>query len=107
SVRIGAVAYVHLRVGRTRRGPVFDDPRFAPVYDGDRKLSGMRVKRGARFVTGEVIGAVNAFNHVHLNVGWPGEEYNPLLMRLSSKCASRISSGLYSSPGQPTLRCTW
>jgi hypothetical protein len=25
---------------------------------------------------------VNPFNHVHLNVGWPGEEYNPLLLRL-------------------------
>jgi len=110
SVRIGAVAYVHLRVGRTRRGPVFDDPRFAPVYDGEGKLSGMRVKRGARFVTGEVIGAVNAFNHVHLNVGWPGEEYNPLLMRLAhfeDSVAPTIAVGgvrLYDEQGQPFTR---
>jgi hypothetical protein len=26
---------------------------------------------------------VNPFNHVHMNVGWPGEEYNPLLLRLA------------------------
>ena len=42
----------------------------------------VRVKRGSRFVTGESIGTVNAFNHVHLNVGWPGEEVNPLRLRL-------------------------
>jgi hypothetical protein len=42
----------------------------------------MRVKRGARFSIGEAVGSVNAFNHVHLNVGWGGEEYNPLLFRL-------------------------
>src|SRR5207244_599404 len=44
--------------------------------------SGERVKPGARFTTADVIGTVNAFNHVHLNVGWPGEERNPLLFRL-------------------------
>ncbi len=42
----------------------------------------MRAKRGAFFGTGEVIGSVNAFNHVHLNVGWSGEEHNPLHFRL-------------------------
>ena len=39
-------------------------------------------KSGARFATGEAVGTVNPFNHVHLNIGWPGEEYNPLLLRL-------------------------
>jgi hypothetical protein len=42
----------------------------------------MRAKRGAFFTTGDEVGTVNAFNHVHLNVGWPGEEYNPLRFRL-------------------------
>jgi len=110
SVRIGPVAYVHLRVARTKRGPVFDDPRFSPAYNSEGKLSGMRVKRGARFATGEVIGSVNAFNHVHLNVGWPGEEYNPLLMRLShfeDGVAPTIARGgvrLYDEQGQPFTR---
>jgi hypothetical protein len=82
SLRIGPLAYVHLRVGRSKSGEPFADTRFAPVYDPDGKLVAMRVKRGARFTTGEVIGSVNGFNHVHLNVGWPGEELNPLAFRL-------------------------
>ena len=65
-----------------RRGPVFDETRFAGSYDETGALIGIRVKRGARFATGDVVGTVNAFNHVHLNVGWPAEEHNPLLLRL-------------------------
>ena len=30
-----------------------------------------------------MIGSANAFNHVHLNVGWSGEELNPLHFRLT------------------------
>jgi sugar lactone lactonase YvrE len=82
SVRIGALAYVHVRVGRDQSGRAFDDPRFVPTYDDRGVVVGMRVKRGARFSTADVIGTVNPFNHVHLNVGWPGEERNPLLFRL-------------------------
>lgn len=82
SVRIGPIAYVHIRVGRSKSGEPFPDDRFAPVYDPAGTLVGMRVKRGARFMAGEAIGTVNNFNHVHLNVGWPGEELNPLAFRL-------------------------
>jgi len=41
------------------------------------------VRRGTRFATGDVIASVNRFNHVHLNVGWSGEEVNPLDLRLT------------------------
>ncbi len=82
SVRIGSLAYVHIRVGRSRWSELFADTRFAPMLSADGTLIGMRVKRGARFSSGEVIGTVNGFNHVHLNVGWPGEEFNPLAFRL-------------------------
>jgi sugar lactone lactonase YvrE len=78
SVRIGNVAYVHLRVGRLAPDEIIDDPRFVANYDETGKLAGIRVKRGAQFSAGDVIGTVNRFNHVHMNVGWPGEEYNPL-----------------------------
>jgi sugar lactone lactonase YvrE len=81
-IRIGPVAYVHVRVGRARGDRLYDRERFVPNYDERGRLAGIRVKRGARFVTGEVIASVNQFNHVHLNVGWPGEEYNPLHFRL-------------------------
>ena len=82
SLRIGPVTYVHLRIGRERNGEPFEDPRFVFSYDGRGRVNHVRVKRGARFDAGEAIGTVNAFNHVHLNVGWPGEEINPLRFRL-------------------------
>jgi sugar lactone lactonase YvrE len=82
SVRIGALNYVHLRVGRERSGAVIDPARFVATYDETGRVVRMRVRRGARFATGEPIGTINAFNHVHLNVGWPAEEYNPLHFRL-------------------------
>jgi sugar lactone lactonase YvrE len=82
SIRVGPLAYVHVRAGRTRQEHVVDDARFTATHDETGRLSDIRVKRGARFDVGDVVGTVNAFNHVHLNVGWPGEEYNPLLFRL-------------------------
>jgi sugar lactone lactonase YvrE len=81
SVRVGSVAYVHVRVGRQRNGDVFD-LRFLPSYDETGRLTRIRVKRGTLFHAGEEVGTVNPFNHVHLNVGWPGEELNPLDFRV-------------------------
>jgi hypothetical protein len=81
SVRIGSLAYIHLHVGRQRNGDVFD-PRFLPSYDESGRLLRIRVKRGTRFHAGDEVGTINAFNHVHLNVGWPGEELNPLDFRV-------------------------
>jgi hypothetical protein len=82
SLRIGPVTYVHLRAGRTQRSEPLDDPRFVVSRNEKGRVSQVRVKRGSRFTTGEQIGTVNPFNHVHLNVGWPGEEINPLRFRL-------------------------
>lgn len=81
-IRIGPISYVHLRAGRTSRERPFEDLRFVSTVDEEGKLVRMRLKRGARFATGEEIGTVNRFNHVHLNVGWSGEEHNPLGFRL-------------------------
>jgi DNA-binding beta-propeller fold protein YncE len=109
-LRIGPVTYVHIRSGRGRRSEMFDADRFVPTYDEAGKLALIRVKRGARFTTGEVIGTVNRFNHVHLNVGWPGEEYNPLRFRLvqfEDTVPPEIERGgvrLYDEYGQPLLR---
>ena len=83
SIRMDPLAYVHLRVGRVRRdGGLIDPARFVATYDDAGRIVLVRAKRGARFLAGETIGTVNAFNHVHLNVGWPGEEHNPLQFRL-------------------------
>jgi hypothetical protein len=78
SLRIGPIAYVHIRAGRERRNAIIDADRFVPTYDETGVLTRVRVKRGASFAAGQAIGTVNPFNHVHLNIGWPGEEYNPL-----------------------------
>jgi hypothetical protein len=78
SVRIGPLAYVHVRAGRLHSNEIVDPERFVPTHDETGYLTDVRVKRGAHFGAGETIGSANAFNHVHLNVGWPGEEHNPL-----------------------------
>jgi sugar lactone lactonase YvrE len=108
-MRIGPVAYVHVRVGRARGDRLYDLERFVANYDERGRLAGIRVKRGARFATGEVIASVNAFNHVHLNVGWPGEEFNPLHFRLPNLVDTippTISAvRLYGAGGEPLT--TW
>ena len=81
SVRVGEITYVHVRAGRMKSEVLADD-RFVISRDDKGKVDQVRVRRGARFRTGDIIGTVNPFNHVHLNVGWPGEEINPLRFRL-------------------------
>jgi sugar lactone lactonase YvrE len=108
-LRIGPIGYVHIRAGRGRRNDMVDRERFVPAFERGR-LVGLRVKRGARFTTGDVIGSVNAFNHVHLNVGWPGEEHNPLgfgLVQFEDTIAPTIPPGgvlLYDEEGRPLSR---
>lgn len=110
SMRIGPLAYVHIRVGRTRSDDAVDTHRFVPTLDEEGTLVRMRVKRGARFTTGEAIGTVNRFNHVHLNVGWPGEEYNPLEFRLARfedtvpPTIPRAGVRLFDEYGQPITK---
>jgi hypothetical protein len=83
SVRVGPLTYVHLRVGRPARGDdVLDRSRFVANHDENGRLVRVRVRRGTHVSVGDALGTTNAFNHVHLNVGWPGEEYNPLRFRL-------------------------
>jgi sugar lactone lactonase YvrE len=107
SVRIGSLTYVHLRVGRENRDDEIDPARFVAEYDDEEHIIHMRLKRGAHFSVGDVIGTVNAFNHVHLNVGWPGEEYNPLhfrLMNFEDTVPPTIARGgvrLFGEDGQP------
>jgi sugar lactone lactonase YvrE len=76
--RVGAISYIHIHVGRDKDQKMFDDPRFIPVNDAAGKLARVRVKRGTRFNTGDTVGTVNKMYHVHLNVGPPGGEINPL-----------------------------
>ena len=76
--RVAAISYIHMHVGRDKDAKMFDDKRFIAVNDGAGKLTRVRVKRGTRFNPGDTLGTVNKMYHVHLNVGPPGGEINPL-----------------------------
>jgi sugar lactone lactonase YvrE len=76
-MRVGVVSYIHMHVGRDKDGKMFDDPRFIPINESE-KLMRVRIKRGTRFKVGEALGTVNRMYHVHMNVGPPGAEINPL-----------------------------
>ncbi|HVF22102.1 MAG TPA: hypothetical protein VM941_03465 [Pyrinomonadaceae bacterium] len=79
-MRVGVISYIHMHVGRDKDAKVFDDPRFLPVNGSDGKLARIRVKRGTRFQPGDAVGTVNRMYHVHLNVGPPSAEVNPLTL---------------------------
>ncbi len=78
SIRFPALGYVHLRVGRTQDDRAFADDRFVLRRDGDGKVTGVRVRRGASFRAGEAVGTLNNQNHVHLIAGPVGGEFNAL-----------------------------
>ena len=76
-LRVGIVSYIHMHVGRDKDGKMFDDSRFIQIKDGDKPVR-VRIKRGTRFKVGDALGTVNRMYHVHMNVGPPGGEVNPL-----------------------------
>lgn len=77
-IRVGVVSYIHIHVGRDKDGKMFDDARFIPVNNAEQKLGRVRVKRGTRFRPGEAVGTINRMYHVHMNIGPPDGEINPL-----------------------------
>lgn len=82
-LRVSAFTYYHLRVGRDVSDKLFNDPRFIPIFDDQRKLARVRLRRGTRFRAGDALGSVNKMYHVHLNFGPPGNEINPLTLPLA------------------------
>jgi hypothetical protein len=76
--RVGLISYIHMHVGRDKDAKMFNDSRFIPVNSGEGKLGRVRIRRGTRFNPGDAVGTINRMYHVHLNVGPPGGEINPL-----------------------------
>lgn len=77
-IRLPTLGYIHIRLGRDSDNKPFGDARFQFSFDANRKLNGVRVRRGSNFNAGEAIGTLNAFNHVHLIAGRSGAEMNAL-----------------------------
>lgn len=77
-VRVGVVSYIHIHVGRDKDAKMFEDARFIPVNDPEQKLARVRIRRGTRFRTGDAVGTINRMYHVHMNIGPPSGEINPL-----------------------------
>lgn len=77
-VRVGVVSYIHIHVGRDKDAKMFDDRRFIPVNDAEQKLARVRIRRGTRFRPGDAVGTINRMYHVHMNIGPPRGEINPL-----------------------------
>jgi len=77
-IALDRLVYSHVRVGRLGRGTVTDPARFLLMNNAAGKPDRVRVRRGTRFVAGEVLGSVNGMAHVHLTIGPSGYELNPL-----------------------------
>jgi len=79
-IRLDSMIYVHLRVGRTPKDVSLDPARFELLSDEAGKPARVRVKRGIRVRSGEVLGTVNRMYHVHLEFSPDGTEVNPLVL---------------------------
>lgn len=76
---LGRLKYIHMQVGRDRRGQAFD-PRWPQVVGEDGTLARIRLRRGTRFHVGDPLGSINRMAHVHLSVGASGFERNAVAL---------------------------
>lgn len=81
-VRVGLMTYVHLHVGRDEQDRMLGGTPFTPLRDEAGKVSRVRVRRGTRLRVGDALGTINRMFHVHMNLGPPGAEVNPLALPL-------------------------
>jgi sugar lactone lactonase YvrE len=77
-LRAGVFSYIHIQVGRDKDSKPLSESRFVPIRDDQGKIVRIRVRRGTRFNSGDALGTINRMYHVHLNLGPPGAEINPL-----------------------------
>ncbi|TQD46148.1 gluconolaconase [Marilutibacter aestuarii] len=77
---LDTLQYIHMRVGRTPRGDLLDPERFQLVAGDDGTPARVRVRRGARFRAGDMLGTINRMAHVHLVVGNSGYERNAIAL---------------------------
>jgi sugar lactone lactonase YvrE len=79
-IQIGAMSYIHVRIGRNATDENQSPDRFKLMTGSDGAIFAVRVRRGTRFSVGELIGTVNRLYHVHLNLGPWNAQTNPLVL---------------------------
>lgn len=79
-LRLSIFAYVHVRIGRDSADRVLPGSPFEILTGDDGSVRRIRLRRGERIAAGQAIGTLNRFGHVHLTLGSPGGEINPLLV---------------------------
>lgn len=78
NIRLPTMGYVHINVGRDSQNKTLNESKFVFRYDKEKKLSGIRIRRGTKFNAGESLGTLNNMYHVHLIAGTTGAEMNAL-----------------------------
>lgn len=103
-ISLGNISYIHMRVGRNAKNTPLDE-RFQLLRNARGKPERVRVRRGARFATGDTLGMVNGMAHVHLDYFRQGGALNPLTLPfpgLRDTIAPRIAGiTLFDPHGQP------
>jgi sugar lactone lactonase YvrE len=79
-LRVQLITYVHLRVGRDEHEAMLTGTPFIAVRDAGGRVARVRVRRGTRVHVGDALGTINRMFHVHMNLGPPGAESNPLAL---------------------------
>ncbi|WP_371868791.1 gluconolaconase [Pseudoduganella ginsengisoli] len=103
-ISLGNISYIHMRVGRNAKNTPLDE-RFQLLRNSRGKPERIRVRRGARFETGDTLGIVNGMAHVHLDYFRQGGVLNPLNLPfpgLRDTIAPRIAGiTLFDMEGNP------
>lgn len=79
-LRLPLFAYVHMRVGRDTNDRPLPSSPFEVALSADGTVRGVTLRRGTRIAAGQPIGTLNKYGHVHLTMGAPGGEVNPLIV---------------------------
>lgn len=80
-IRFPLFGYIHLRIGRDAQDrplPGIEAHGISFRRDETGTITGVRVRRGARFDAGDALGTLNRLNHVHLVAGPASAEVNAI-----------------------------
>ena len=77
-LRLPLLGYIHVRIARDQNDQPLGIKEAIFQRDEKGKVTNLRIPRGTRINAGDIIGTLNAFNHVHLIAGPSAAEVNAL-----------------------------